>query len=115
MKLPELERKTRRAFQTQRQTTKRRVDAAGKPIAWDLSYEQWRKVWDDSGKLAQRGRGPDDYVMSRKDDLGPYAADNVEIIPFRENVKRGAWPKKQGCVAPNKGRTRKGAPNRTIS
>lgn len=48
-------------------------------IDWQISFEDWSKIWDQSGKWEQRGRGIGKYCMSRIGDTGPYSADNVFI------------------------------------
>ena len=70
----------RKAFTNQRHRAKTR------DIAWELTYKQWLKVWGDSGHFHDRGLKGDGYVMSRFNDLGPYAVDNVEIIKHSANV-----------------------------
>lgn len=53
-----------------------------------LTYEQWLKIWQDSGHLHQRGRKKGGYVMSRYGDIGPYSVDNVYIQPCEDNVSQ---------------------------
>ena len=48
-------------------------------IDWQLTFEEWWNIWEQSGKYEQRGRGRGKYVMSRKGDTGPYAVNNVYI------------------------------------
>lgn len=50
-----------------------------------LTYEEWKLIWDQSGK--PRGRGSDLYCMARHNDVGPYAVWNVSIITNCENSK----------------------------
>src|SRR3954468_700353 len=57
-----------------------RGNAKRRSIDFLLTYEQWCKIWEDSWKYALRGRGPDDFVMGRINDEGPYEVGNVEII-----------------------------------
>lgn len=66
------------AFRRQRQNAKIRG------IGWELTLWQWWTIWQDSGRWEQRGRGQG-YVMCRKGDQGPYAADNVFIATAAEN------------------------------
>jgi len=49
-------------------------------IPFLLSFDQWLKIWTDSGHLHERGRKSGQYVMARKGDKGPYSIDNVEIV-----------------------------------
>ena len=54
-------------------------------IGWEFNFASWWKIWSESGKWAQRGRGYG-YVMARFNDNGPYSPDNVKIIKATENV-----------------------------
>jgi hypothetical protein len=69
----------RRQFNQQKSNAKRRG------IDWQLTFEEWRKIWADSGKLELRGRNSGQYCMSRPGDQGPYAVDNVRIVPVTVN------------------------------
>lgn len=66
-------------YSTQKKT------AAQRGIGWEMSFPQWWKVWSDSGRWAERGRGL--YVMARIGDTGPYSVENVEIITQSQNSK----------------------------
>lgn len=68
-----------RAFQNQKKR------AAGRGIAWLLTFEQWMAIWERSGKLHLRGRKKGQYVMSRLGDAGPYSVENVAIIEAGQN------------------------------
>src|ERR1700761_1832283 len=65
-------------------------NAATRGIEFLLTYEEWLKFWQDSGKLDQRGRGRSKYVMARFGDTGPYALGNIKIILGPENNAEGA-------------------------
>lgn len=67
------------------QWNSQRFAAKVRGIEWDLTFEEWLSVWHESGKLCFRGRKPDDYVMARHGDVGPYKVGNVKIIRMREN------------------------------
>jgi len=69
----------RPAFITQRSNAKKRG------IAWELTFEQWLKIWQDSGHLHLRGTRSGHYCMARNNDTGPYAVDNVKIISAAQN------------------------------
>lgn len=60
-------------------------NANKRQIGWDLTFWQWWEIWQASGRWEQRGRGQG-YVMCRKRDAGPYAADNVFIATAIENT-----------------------------
>jgi hypothetical protein len=59
--------------------------AKARGIAFNLSLAQFWKIWCESGKFAERGRGADKYCMARFLDKGPYEIGNVKIITNREN------------------------------
>lgn len=53
---------------------------------WDLTFEQWEKIWD--GKFHLRGRGADDLCMMMDDpDLG-WTETNAIIVPRRVQLAR---------------------------
>lgn len=63
-------------------------NAKSREIAWEFtSFEQWFKMWGDSGKWEQRGRHHGGYVMHRYGDVGPYSVDNCAIVPIAQNVR----------------------------
>jgi hypothetical protein len=68
----------RRAYGAQR------VGAARRGIEWKLTITEWWKIWNDSGRWAERGTAG--YVMCRYGDCGPYSADNVYIETASHNV-----------------------------
>ena len=53
-------------------------------IEWQFTFADWWRVWQESGKWDKRGRGAG-YCMARFNDVGPYAPNNVEIIPCAKN------------------------------
>ncbi len=61
-----------------------RRTAIARKIAWEITFPEWCKVWEDSGKWELRGRGKG-YCMARIGDTGPYHVDNVEIITCGQN------------------------------
>lgn len=60
--------------------------AGQRGIDWCMTFPEWCRVWDESGKVALRGRGRGRYCMSRKGDAGPYSVGNVRIITNEENI-----------------------------
>ena len=61
-------------------STKSRVDKNGNPIEMRLTYEEWKQLWTDFGKLPGYP-----YVLSRKNDIGHYEINNVFIQHTRDN------------------------------
>lgn len=62
-----------------------RNNARQRGIAWEFTLAQWWKMWLDSGKWEERGRGRG-YCMCRFGDEGPYSADNCYIATGVENI-----------------------------
>ena len=59
--------------------------AARRRIQFLLTFEEWLKLWIDSGRMHERGTHKGGYVMARFGDKGPYAIGNVRIITQVEN------------------------------
>ena len=55
-------------------------------IEWRLSFAEWWKIWEISGKWSKRGRGKGKYNMARHKDVGPYEISNVRILSVEENM-----------------------------
>jgi hypothetical protein len=70
-----------RAFISQRHS------AGKRGIAWELSLDDWWRIWQDSGMWEERGPTRSGYCMARHGDVGPYSASNVYITTMRENTK----------------------------
>ena len=56
-------------------------------VEFKLTFEEWLKIWEDSGHLYERGKGTGSYVMGRHGDKGPYAVGNVTIIRMKDNIR----------------------------
>ena len=78
----------RNALPQQRFNQHRRA-AKQRGVAFELSFDDWMRIWRDSGKWGQRGCGSGKYVMSRRGDVGAYAVGNVFIQSFEANVTEG--------------------------
>ena len=63
-------------------------------IPFLITFEEWCNLWLSSGKWDQRGNKKGQYVMSRYNDIGPYAIDNVTIITTESNLSQGNVGKK---------------------
>ena len=61
--------------------------AKDRGIEFLLTYEEWLKIWIDSGHLHERGPKKGQYVMARFGDKGPYAVGNVKIITCSDNIR----------------------------
>lgn len=74
------DRRTRDKYWIQKSGAKRR----GVPFL--LTFHEWFKIWNDSGKWEERGSVRGKYCMSRFNDLGPYVVGNVYIQTFGQNT-----------------------------
>jgi len=77
-------------------------NARTRKIPFLLTFEEWLTIWNDSGKLAQRGRGANKFCMCRIGDTGPYVIGNVFIGTGRENVRAGNLGKEMTQEVRNK-------------
>jgi hypothetical protein len=62
-------------------------NAKQRGIAFDLTFEQWMKIWLESGKFSERGRRKGQYCMCRKLDKGGYSVGNVRIRMVEQNIE----------------------------
>jgi hypothetical protein len=62
-----------------------KVRARNRGIPFLLTFEEWWKIWLDSGRWEQRGSRKDQYVMARHEDRGAYVVGNVRICTAAEN------------------------------
>lgn len=61
--------------------------AATRKVEFLLTFDEWLKIWIDSGQIDNRGTKRGKYVMARFGDQGPYAVGNVKIILHTENIR----------------------------
>lgn len=69
----------RKAFSMQK------IKAKHRGIEFLMTFEEWYKIWLDSGHISERGNKKGQYVMARFGDQGPYAVGNVRIVPVAIN------------------------------
>ncbi len=69
--------------------TTQRLAARRRGIGWELTFEQWLRLWRASGRLADRGVGAGRYCMARDGDRGPYSVSNVSIQLSTVNSRDG--------------------------
>jgi hypothetical protein len=67
-------------YWTQKACAKRRG------IKFNLSFDDWWNIWQQSGKWSDRGCKKGQYVMSRYKDTGPYEVGNVFIEQCGINI-----------------------------
>ena len=61
--------------------------AKNRGVPFRLTFDQWWKIWLDSGHWSDRGRHKDQYDMARRGDMGAYEVGNVYITTHSENVR----------------------------
>lgn len=71
----------------ERRFNMQRTNAKQRGIKWQLMFDQWWKIWDQSEKWKKRGRKKGQYCMARNKDRGTYAIGNVSIISSSKNSK----------------------------
>lgn len=63
-----------------------RVSAKNRNIDWKLTFEEWLSWWGDD--FEKRGCShPDNLVMARIGDKGPYSLDNIIKLTVAENAR----------------------------
>ena len=56
-------------------------------IAWNMFFDEWWSIWQESGKWSLRGDTKEKYCMCRTNDTGAYEIGNVPIDTFSNNTK----------------------------
>lgn len=69
------------------------VETRGIPFL--LTFDQWLKIWVDSGHLDKRGCSVGCYCMARNGDTGAYELGNVSIVPVQKNMSDATRGKKK--------------------
>jgi hypothetical protein len=67
------------------------ADAKRRGIAWQLTFDEWWKIWMQSGHWNDRGRNRGDFVMARIGHAGPYRVGNVRIVTQERNTSDKQW------------------------
>jgi hypothetical protein len=62
-------------------------NAALRGVPFLLSFDEWWKIWEESGKWNERGRGTTQYQMCRTNDEGAYVVGNVRIDTRLANMR----------------------------
>lgn len=63
-----------------------RAQANYRKEQWLIDFETYKQIWGDRWHL--KGRGSDNYCMTRSDPTQPWTADNVIVITRKEHVIR---------------------------
>lgn len=66
---------------------KQKEHSVRRGVEFKLSFEEWWKIWEDSGKYFFRGVGKGKYCMCRNKDTGAYEVGNVYIDSTTNNIK----------------------------
>lgn len=61
--------------------------AKARGVEWLFTFETWMEWW--GADFERRGRGPNDLVMARKGDVGPYSPDNCVKQAHYDNFAEG--------------------------
>jgi len=65
--------------------SRHKANSKKRGIPFQITFADWWKVWEESGKWNERGRGHG-YVMARYGDTGGYEIDNVYICTSSQNA-----------------------------
>jgi hypothetical protein len=68
-----------------RRWQKHRINAKTRGVPFRLTFEEWLKIWEDSGHLGESGSYRGQYHMARFGDKGAYEVGNVRIITAEAN------------------------------
>lgn len=71
------------------QYSQQKAGAKRRGIGFEMSFEEWCKIWRESKMYHKRGPRRDQFVMCRPGDTGPYAIGNVEIRTSQSNLREG--------------------------
>ena len=69
-----------------------RGSAKRRGISFNLTFDEWYAIWQQSGKYDQRGKCKGQYVMSRYNDIGAYEVGNVFIQLHSDNINDARKP-----------------------
>ena len=73
---------------------RQRAQAIFRGEHWDLPFEQFQQVWD--GKWSQRGRGRDQYCMTRVDFTLGWTLANVQLIRRLDHLRQHQQRQRSG-------------------
>ncbi len=92
--------------------TQHKGNAKEREVEFILTFEEWMKIWLDSGRWSKRGCKNNQYCMSRFGDKGAYTIGNVRIATVEENREEN---KKVGLALAERSRLRKGEKRKPLS
>lgn len=79
---------------------RQRAQANYRGEGWTLTFEEFQAIWGSN--WTRRGRGADDYCMTRIDDSQPWSLANVECIPRIQHLRRHRQRQREGYYENNK-------------
>src|ERR1700741_3125325 len=62
-----------------------RCNAKARGVTFEMTFDEWFTIWQQSGHWEERGCRKGQYVKTRHKDKGPYAVGNVAIVTTTEN------------------------------
>lgn len=69
-------------------------------VQWTLTFGDWWRMWQKSGRYAKRGRGSKSYVLCRINHNLPFRKGNVCVTTQKENLQKGWVDKPQSIRGP---------------
>jgi hypothetical protein len=69
------------------QFSRQKANAVARGVNWELSFDDWWKVWEDSGKYPERGRLTGQYALVRKNPDASFNLNNIHIIRIGDVIK----------------------------
>jgi hypothetical protein len=74
------------------QFRRRRAEELRRGMVWELTYEQWWRIWQESGHWTERGSKGSQYGLFRLNPEGPFSVENVAVQLYskvaRERIRR---------------------------
>ena len=79
--------KSKHALLPRSRYTQQKSHARSRGIGFELTFEQWWSIWQESEKWVQRGKAVGCFCMARNGDVGAYEIGNVAIVEVGANLK----------------------------
>jgi len=72
-------------------------------IEFLLTFDEWLQIWISSGHYHEKGTKTGQYVMSRREDKGPYSVENVYIQTVGDNNREAFLHNNKDFIRPRNG------------
>jgi hypothetical protein len=69
------------------QFSRQKANAISRGVNWELSFDDWYRIWEDSGKYHERGRLTGQYALVRKNPDVSFNLNNIHIIRIGDVIK----------------------------